>query len=108
MDTTSNPRRYPLTRGSARLAHFGLWLFGLLAAVSVFSLLREGLSPSWPMLRAVAHAAVLGVSFGLFAATALVLRRHKDALAARTNASPRPTAAGTHKPRRASGRPVFH
>ena len=109
--TTAKPGHYPLTRRSVGLAHLGLWLFGLLAAVSVFSLAREALGPSWPLGRALAHAAVLAVSIGLLYGTALLLHRHKAALARRTEGptAPKRPASRDARPRtgRPSGRPVL-
>ncbi|TDT98388.1 hypothetical protein EDD99_6615 [Streptomyces sp. 846.5] len=93
------PRHYPLSRRSVRLANLTLWLFGLLAAVSVFSLAREALGPSWPLGRAVAHSAVLAVSVGLCYAAALVLHRHRAALS--SPVAKLPTPADEH----AQGRP---
>lgn len=97
-----------MSRRSVTLAHLGLWLFGLLAAVSVFSLAREALAPSWPLLRACAHGAVLVVSAGLFYATALVLHRHRASLP--SGRTPTGGAAPTTAPKkhRATGRPVLH
>ena len=108
MNTSSNQRNYPLSPRSVKLAHVGLWLFGLLAAVSVFSLAREALAPSWPLLRACAHGAVLVVSAALYYATALVLHRHKASLP--SGRTPTGGAAPTAAPKthRTTARPVLH
>lgn len=103
----SHPLRYPLSRRSVRLADVTLWLFALLAGVSVFSLAREALAPSWPLGRAVAHCAVLAVSVGLCYAAVLVLHRHKAALS--RSAAKRPTRpTNTPTAGRPTGRPALH
>lgn len=104
--TAPHPRRYPLSRRSVRLANLTLWLFGLLVAISVFSLAREALAPSWPLGRAVAHCAVLAVSVGLCYAAALVLHRHRAALSSPVAKLPTlPT--NTPKAGRPTGRPAL-